>query len=155
MRRTTLWMAAGFALLVCGCATTSARADLEALGRQVRETERAFAKTMADRDFAAFQSFLSEEAVFFSASGALRGKAAVAGRWKRLYEAPQAPFSWEPKEVEVLPSGTLALSSGPVFDPSGKEVASFTSIWRLEGPGTWRIIFDKGCDACPCPEKTG
>lgn len=153
MRRTALVLAV-LALLV-GCTTTSPRVDLNALERQVADTERAFAKTMADRDFEAFQSFLSEETVFFSASGALRGKAAVAERWERLYESPQAPFSWEPKEVEVLPSGELALTSGPVFDPSGKEVGTFTSIWRLEAPGTWRIIFDKGCDACECPEKKG
>jgi hypothetical protein len=50
--------------------------------------------------------------------------------------------------VEVLPSGTLALSSGPVRDPSGKVTARFSSIWRLEAPGQWRIIFDKGERVC-------
>ena len=52
----------------------------------------------------------------------------------------------------MLDSGNLALSSGPVRDPSGKLVATFTSIWRQEGPGTWRIIFDKGNDVCDCPK---
>ena len=32
----------------------------------------------------------------------------------------------------------------------GKPVATFTSIWRLEAPGTWRIVFDKGNDVCDC-----
>lgn len=50
----------------------------------------------------------------------------------------------------VLDSGTLALSTGPVRDPKGKLVATYTSIWRLEAPGTWRIVFDKGNDACDC-----
>ena len=75
----------------------------------------------------------------------------MAQEWLRFYHDPQAPFSWEPEQVEVLDSGTLALSSGPVRDPSGKIIASYNSIWRLEAPGHWRIIFDKGCnDACPC-----
>jgi hypothetical protein len=52
----------------------------------------------------------------------------------------------------VLASGTLAISSGPVRDPSGKLVATFTSIWRQEAPGVWRIIFDKGNDVCDCPK---
>ena len=43
-----------------------------------------------------------------------------------------------------------ASSSGPVFDPSGKQIATFSSIWRLEAPGVWRIIFDKGNDVCDC-----
>lgn len=57
---------------------------------QVSDRERAFAKTMADRDHAAFASFLSDEAVFMSDGQSLRGKQAVAAGWKRFYDAPQA-----------------------------------------------------------------
>jgi ketosteroid isomerase-like protein len=129
-------------------------ADRAELQRQVAETERAFAKTMADRDPAAFATFLSEETVFFTGPTPLRGSKAVAERWKRFYEKPAAPFSWDPAEVEVLDSGTLALSSGPVHDPAGRQIGTFTSIWRLEAPGRWRIVFDKGCPPCNCEEKT-
>ena len=122
--------------------------DIKKLQQQVFQTERAFAKTMADRDHAAFATFLAEETVFFSGPVPLRGKAAVAAWWKRFYEQPEAPFSWEPERVEVLDSGTLALTTGPVRDPSGKLTGSFTSIWRQEKPGVWRIVFDKG-NACP------
>ena len=118
------------------------------LQQQVFETERAFAKTMSDRDHQAFVSFLSDEAVFFAGAQVLRGRQQVADAWKPFYETTDAPFSWEPVTVEVLPSGTLALSSGPVHDAEGKLIAEYTSIWRLEAPGTWRIIFDKGSKAC-------
>lgn len=50
----------------------------------------------------------------------------------------------------MLDSGTLALSSGPVYDPAGRNFATFTSIWRLEAPGVWRIVFDKGNENCDC-----
>lgn len=121
-------------------------ADLQA---QVRDREGAFAKTMADRDHAAFASFLSDEAVFFSGPKAvLRGKKAVADGWKRFYEAPKAPFSWEPESVEVLDSGTLGLSGGPVRDPEGNRVGTFSSIWRRGPDGRWTIVFDKGCPPC-------
>lgn len=136
------------AAALTGCATAAARPDLAELQRQVTDAERAFAATMAQRDHAGFVSFLSEETVFFSGKGPLRGKATVAEAWKPFYEGPKAPFSWEPKQVEVLDSGTLAISSGPVYDPDGKRVSLFTSIWRLEAPGQWRIIFDKG--GCLC-----
>ncbi len=129
---------------------TSPRADTADLQRQVADTERAFAKTMADRDFAAFVTFLSAEAVFFTGPQPLRGRQQVADVWKRFYEKPDAPFSWKPEQVEVLESGTLASSSGPVFDPKGKQFATFSSIWRLEAPGVWRIIFDKGNEVCDC-----
>ena len=53
-----------------------------------------------------------------------------------------------PELVEVQDGGKLALSTGPVFDPSGKRVATFTSIWRRESSGEWKIIFDRGCPVC-------
>ena len=119
------------------------------LKEEVRQAETAFAKTMADRDHAAFASFLATETVFFG-RGVLRGKAAVADAWKAFYAEKAAPFSWGPDSVEVLDSGELGMTSGPVFDPSGKRVGTFNSVWRKETDGKWRIIFDKGCPPCDC-----
>ena len=116
----------------------------------VADTERAFARTMAERDHAAFVRFVSEEAVFFSGTKVLRGKQQVADAWKPYYQGPTAPFSWQPEQVEVLQSGALALSSGPVRDAQGKLIATFSSIWRQEAPGVWRIVFDKGNEVCDC-----
>ena len=131
---------------------TPPRTDSAELQRQVADTERAFAKTMADRNHAAFVTFLAPDAIFFTSTKALHGRQEVVDFWKRFYDQPNAPFSWKPEQVEVLESGTLALSSGPVFDPEGKNFATYTSIWRLEAPGVWRIVFDKGNDVCDCPK---
>jgi ketosteroid isomerase-like protein len=136
-----LMMAAGLA----------AAADA-ALTDAVRRTEIAFAKTMADRDQAGFESFLSKEAVFAGRSGVLRGPKEVAAGWKGFFEGAKAPFSWEPEQVVVLDSGTLALSSGPVRDPSGKRIGTFNSIWRRED-GKWKIVIDHGCPPCDCGVK--
>jgi ketosteroid isomerase-like protein len=140
-----------FALLLAG-STLAAETETDRLRQQVAETERAFAATMADRDHAAFVNFLSDEAVFFSGDSALRGKQQVADTWKAYFEEVDAPFSWEPQRVEVLDSGTLALSTGPVRNSNGELFAFFTSIWRLEANGAWKIIFDKGSRACEEPE---
>jgi ketosteroid isomerase-like protein len=141
---------AGLVAVVALAPAVEAATNAE-LKEQVRQSEIAFAKTMADRDHAAFVSFLSEETLFFGRQ-VYRGRAAVAASWKRFYEGPQAPFSWRPETAEVLDSGTLALSSGPVFDPQGQQTGTFTSIWRLEKDDKWRVLFDKGCDYCPPPE---
>ncbi len=117
---------------------------------QVRAAERAFAGTMAARDHAAFQRFLSAETVFFSGSAVLRGPAAVGAAWKHYYEGAAAPFSWEPEQVEVLDSGTLAMTSGPVWNPAHQRIGTFHSVWRREPDGKWRIVFDKGCPPCNC-----
>ncbi len=135
--------------LSAGAATPS-NAELK---KQVADTERAFAATMKARDLAAFSSFLSSEAVFFSGPVPLHGKEAIEGFWKKFYDKPVAPFSWEPDEVEVLVSGNLAYSAGPVYNPEGKLIARFNSVWRLEAPGQWKIIFDHGADVCDCKGK--
>ncbi len=119
--------------------------DAAELAAQVEARENAFARTMADRDFDAFLTFVSEEAVFFNGEVPLRGRDAVGAVWRRLYDGAEAPFSWEPDRVEVLESGDLALSTGPVRNVAGEVVARFNSIWRLEGDGRWRVVFDKGC----------
>jgi len=135
-------------LTLAACATRPA-VPPEQLRQQVMDTERAFARTMAQRDHAAFVSFLAEETIWFAPDRTLRGKQAVAEAWQPFYDKPEAPFSWEPTVVEVLDSGTLALTHGPVRNPAGEQVATFTSIWRQEAPGVWRIVFDRGCGHCP------
>jgi uncharacterized protein (TIGR02246 family) len=147
MRMDTLAGAAAVLLL-------SAQAGAESLAElqeQVRRSELAFAKTMAERDHAGFVSFLAEDAVFMGPARALRGRQQVADGWKRFYEGNEAPFSWEPEQVEVLDSGTLAFSAGPVKDPAGTRVGTFNSVWRREQDGRWRIVLDRGCPPCACP----
>jgi len=105
---------------------------------------------MKARDHAAFTGFLAEEAIFFSGGTALRGREAIAQAWRAYYVGPRAPFSWTPEEVEVVASGTLAYSGGPVFDAAGKRIGRFNSIWRLEAPGRWKVVFDRGDPPCNC-----
>jgi len=143
-----LMWAVVLALAVPGAAPSNAE-----LREQVRQAETAFAKTMADRDHAGFVSFLADETIFFGPEQVLRGKAQVAEAWKRFYTGEKAPFSWAPERVEVLDSGTLAMSSGPVYEPGGKRVGTFNSVWRREGDGRWKIVLDNGCPPCDCGAK--
>ena len=130
--------------LMASSLTASAQADLEALKRQVADTEQAFARSMAERNNVAFTGYLSDQAVFFSGKKISSGKAAVSFAWKPFFDGEAAPFSWRSDQVEVTSDGLLALSTGLVYDPSGKPIARFNSVWRLEAPGIWRIVFDKG-----------
>ncbi len=145
----TIWVLMPCLALACsaGAATNEERKE------EVRKAETGFAATVAKRDHAAFESFLANDAVFFGRQGVSRGKAAVAAAWKGFYQAKDAPFSWRPESVEVLEGGELGLSSGPVFDPTGKQVGTFNSVWRREKDGAWRVVFDKGCPPCDCAAR--
>ncbi|HXY42514.1 MAG TPA: nuclear transport factor 2 family protein, partial [Vicinamibacteria bacterium] len=108
----------GLLLITGGPASPAAPAATTPADR-VREREQAFARTMAERDQRSFAGFVSEEAVFVGRT-VFRGRAAVVQGWKPFFEEKKAPFSWQPETVEVIASGTLALSRGPVFDADGK-----------------------------------
>lgn len=140
--------AVALALALTSPVAAQPAADLQ---QQVHDAERAFARTMADRDHAAFARFVAEDAIFLGEHRVLRGRKEVAEGWKPFFEGPQAPFAWAPERVEVTASGTLALSTGPITDPQGKRVGTFTSTWRRESDGTWRVVLDGGCPPCKCP----
>lgn len=138
------------AALLLGSVAVAAPKTNADLKKEVSDTERAFAASMKARDHAAFVSFVADDAVFFNGPTPLHGKQAVGDFWKKFYDKPAAPFSWEPDQVEVLSSGMLASSSGPVYNPEGMLIARFNSIWRRESSGKWKIVFDKGEDVCDC-----
>ena len=109
---------------------------------EVRARDVAFATTLADRDFDAFLTFLSPDAIFFAADGPLRGRDAVARVWAGYFEGPEAPFAWRPDVAEVLESGDLALTSGVVL-VDGEQTGRYVTVWRREADGQWRVVFDR------------
>ncbi|MDH3455469.1 MAG: nuclear transport factor 2 family protein [Gemmatimonadota bacterium] len=124
--------------------TSQAEGQDTTLAADVKAREVAFAKTMADRDLDAFATFISAEAIFFNGNLPLKGRDTIVAAWTPFFQGETAPFSWHPDVVEVLESGTLALSSGPVLAASGDQVGRFNSIWRKDEDGQWRVVFDKG-----------
>lgn len=144
--RSSTWVvaAAASAWTLAVTAQAQERTPLEAARAEVFAAERAFARSMAERDIAAFGRWVADDTLFFGGGKVLRGKAAVIEGWKAFFDGPSAPFSWEPDQVEVLDSGQLALSTGPVKNPKGEIVARFNSIWQRQGDGRWQVIFDKG-----------
>lgn len=139
-------------LLVAASVHCGAADDLAILTEQVRATEIAFAKTLADRDVKAFRALIAPDVIWL-ADKPLRGPDQVLTRWQKFFDGPQPPFSWSPELVEVQVGGKLALSTGPVLDPAGKRVGTYTSVWRREPSGDWKIIFDRGCPVCDCAAK--
>ncbi len=141
-----------FVLAVTG--SLHAQTSNAELTGQVVAAESSFAATMANRDLDAFARFVAPDAIFFGSDGPTRGREAVVESWRALFSLPKPPFSWQRATVVVLDSGSLALSSGPVFDAKGEQTGTFNSIWRREPNGEWRVIFDKGCRVCDCARKS-
>jgi ketosteroid isomerase-like protein len=129
--------------------------DRAALTEQVRATELAFAKTVADDDIEKFGTFIDPAAVFVSGMKVTRGVVAVLESWKGSFGPDRPYFEWHPEVVELSPDASVALSRGPwtirTTDKKGKtkEIQGvFNSIWRRQPDGSWKVIFDAGCPPC-------
>lgn len=129
-----------------------ARSSHVDLQRQVADEDRAFAATLASRDWTAFSGFVADEAVFFAGDRAVRGHGAIVEVWRPCFDGARAPFSWAPDSVEVVDSGTLATTGGQLRDAGGKPIGRYDAVWRLEAPGRWQIVFERGQP--PCPGRT-
>ena len=136
-------------------ATLPTAADLAAVAADVKAAEIAFAKTMADRQLDKFTEFVAEDAVFNGTTPHI-GRAAVVETWKPFFVKPAAPFSWAPDAVAATADGRYAVSTGLARDPKGNVISRFTSIWRKDADGKWRVVADQGVDvdcAAPVVEK--
>jgi len=127
-------------------------AELAATVTEVKAAETALAKTMADRKLDRFGDFVAEDAVFNGNKPHI-GKAAVIEAWRGFFESPQAPFSWAPDAVAPTADGRYAVSTGLARDPAGKVISRFTSIWRKDADGHWRVVADQGVDETDCANK--
>jgi ketosteroid isomerase-like protein len=136
--------------------TAPAGASREARVEQVRQSEIAFAATVAARDKMRFAAMIAEDAVFVGSTGAIRGRDAIVAAWAPFFEPSAPEFEWHPEIVELTEDGSLGLTRGPWTirgkDAEGKPVEQtgvFNSVWRRQPGGDWRVTFDAGCSPCP------
>jgi len=127
--------------------------DLAAIAADVKAAEIAFARTMADRKLDQFAGFVAEDAVFVGSTTRI-GRADVIQGWTPFFVKPAAPFSWAPDAVVVAADGRSAVSTGLAHDANGTVIGRFTSLWRKEADGRWRVAADQGVDAsCAGPAE--
>jgi ketosteroid isomerase-like protein len=139
------------ALTLASCASVS-ESSYEPSALTLAEAETGFAKSMADRDFEAFGSYIDEQAVFINGGKPLRGKQEILDHWQAFFVEVEAPFVWKPVIAEVSAANGLGYTEGPVQLANGSTIATFYSTWQLKSDGKWKVVFDNGYDTCECRE---
>ena len=132
----------------------------EEVADKLRAAETAFAASVADHDAERFASFIDEDAVFLGAT-ALRGRDAIVQAWSVFFAEDGPALTWQPEIVEVRPDG-LGLTRGPytltatAMDGTESTTSGlFTSIWRRDEDGSWKVLFDAGCPPCEAAAASG
>ena len=120
---------------------------------EAKKAETAFAKAFADRDQEAFFALVADDAHFIGPKRILSGKGEVREVWSKFFADARAPFSWSPERVVANAAGDIALSTGPIRDPAGNHIGDFSSVWRRQPDGSWKVIFDgPGSQVCATAE---
>ena len=134
--------------------TLPASADLV---EDVRCREIGFSKSVETHDAALFASFVDSDARFVS-DVVTHGPEAIAEAWSVFFTKDGPTIKWRPQFVEVLETGTLALTRGPyrmvTTDDQGNTAehwGTFNSVWRLLPNGEWKVVFDAGSPASEAP----
>ena len=137
--------------------TQPAFADLV---EDVRCREIGFSKSVETQDVTLFASFIDADARFVS-NVVTHGPEAIAAAWGVFFTKGGPTIKWRPQFVEVLETGTLALTRGPyrmvTIDEQGKMAehwGTFNSVWRLQENGEWNVVFDAGSPASEAPADT-
>ena len=136
--------------------TLPAFADLV---EDVRCREIGFSKSVETQDVALFASFIDADARFVS-NVVTHGPEAIAAAWSVFFTESGTTIKWRPQFVQVLETGTLALTRGPyrmvTNTDQGKMMehwGTFNSVWRLQENGEWKVVFDAGSPASEAPPE--
>lgn len=131
--------------------------ELLGLQKSLRETETAFAASVANQDWDQFASFIADEAIFVAAT-VLQGKEAVLEGWAVFFGDGAPKLVWKPELVVIQEDGELGMTRGPFTveqpGPDGTVMSQsglFNSIWQRQPDGSWKVIFDTGCPPCQSP----
>lgn len=136
-------------------ASASPKATVETLKRLEAE----FMKAAAEKGSQGFMSYYADEAVELPNGGpVISGKVEIAKGMGFLDEKSNS-LTWAPVGGGISSSGDLGYTYGTYQyrsnDKEGKphvEFGKYTSIWRLQSDGSWKVILDMG-NASPAPKS--
>jgi ketosteroid isomerase-like protein len=128
-------------------AAASSKITPEAL----RQMEGEFMKAAAERGSAGYMSYYAEDAVELpNGANAIQGKVNIAQGMKFL-DDKNNHLAWMPVGADVSSTGDLGYTYGTFeFSSTGKdgkpqvEHGKYTSIWKKQGDGSWKVVLDMG-----------
>jgi ketosteroid isomerase-like protein len=121
--------------------------------------EAEFMKAAAEKGSKGYLSYYADDAVELpNGAPAIEGKVNIAPGMNFL-DDPNNRLTWTPTGGNVSSSGDLGYTYGTFEfrsnDKDGKprvEHGKYTSIWKLQKDGSWKVVLDMG-NASPAPKS--
>jgi uncharacterized protein (TIGR02246 family) len=131
-------------------------ADVQAL----KDTEAAWSKVMAAKDFEKFISYYADDAsVLMPNAPAFNGKDAIRAAFKPLFDDPNFAMNFQGSRIEVAKSGDLGYTQGTytvtMTDPKTKKPVTdkgkYLTAYKKQADGTWKAVADMSSSDMPLP----
>lgn len=125
----------------------------------LKQLEGKFMKAAADKGSRGYMSYYAEDAVEVPNGAALiSGKVNIA-KGMGFLDDPTNRLTWTPVAGDISSSGDLGYTFGNYEfrskDKNGTphvQYGKYTSIWRLQKDGSWKVALDMG-NASPSPQS--
>jgi ketosteroid isomerase-like protein len=137
----------------------SVAASPQATAETLKHLEAEFMKASAEQGSQGYMSYYADDAVEVPNGGPLiHGKIEIA-RGMGFLDDKNNQLIWTPVGADISSSGDLGYTYGTYeFRSKGKdgkpsvEYGKFTSIWKLQKDGSWKVVLDMG-NAGPAPKN--
>jgi len=148
-----VWSMVAIAVVIgaVGLGVRSSADSKPATADTLRQLEADFMKAAAERGSEGYMSYYAEDAVEMpNGEDAIQGKANIA-KTMGFLDDKKNQLVWTPVGADISASGDLGYTWGTYEfrskDKDGKptvEHGKYTSIWKKQGDGNWKVVLDMG-----------
>ena len=146
------------ATIILSIARPTVAASPKATAETLKQLEAEFMKTAADRGSQGYMSYYADDSVEVpNGAPLIQGKAEIA-KGMGFLDDKNNRLIWTPVGADISASADLGYTYGTFeFHSKNKEgkptvdYGKYTSIWKLQKDGSWRVVLDMG-NASPQPK---
>jgi ketosteroid isomerase-like protein len=139
------------AMLIVPSSTRSSSASTKPTADTLRQLEGEFMKAAAERGSQGYLSYYADDAVEVpNGTPLIQGKMNIA-KTMGFLDDKNNHLTWIPVGADISASGDLGYTYGTYEfsskDKDGKTVVDhgkYTSIWKKQGDGSWKVVLDMG-----------
>ena len=144
------------ATIIFPYAHPTASASPKATADTLKQLESEFMKAAAEKGSQGYMSYYADDSVELPNGAAIiPGKANIA-KGMGFLDDKNNRLSWTPVGADISASGDLGYTYGTFEfhskDKDGKptvEYGKYTSIWKLQQDGSWKVVLDMGNAIAP------
>ncbi len=152
----TRWIIIALMAVFAGGYFRSAVASSKDGAEALKKMEADFMKSAAEKGSIGYMSYYAADAVELpNGTAAIQGKDNIA-KTMGFLDQPGNKLEWTPEFADMSASGDLGYTYGTfVFrskDKNGNPVSEhgkYTSIWKKQKDGTWKVVLDMGNSSTP------